>query len=246
MSQLVAQAEIRNALLAGLPPDAYRAVQPALRRTEMVKGAALFRAGEAVDLVCFPEGGVVSIDDRLRDGTPVGLGIVGAEGMAGWPVLIGDALAPHDAVVAIAGATALDIKAERLLAACAAAPALHDALLRFVARFMRQMGRTIASNLTDSVERRLARWLLMNHDRIAGDEIQLTHSQLGVMLGVRRASVTGALHLIEESGAIRATRGCILVRDRAKLRALAGQCYEPAEVGPAGEEERRLGGLNAQ
>lgn len=37
----------------------------------------------------------------------------------------------------------------------------------------------------------------MCHDRIDGEEIALTHEYMATMLGVRRSSVTEALHILE-------------------------------------------------
>lgn len=102
--------------------------------------------------------------------------------------------------------------------------------LGFIETFMVQMGRTLASNLRDPIERRLSRWLLMCHDRLDGDEIHITHKYIGAMLGVRRASVTDSLHVLEGEGAIRSGRGCILVRDRPRLELLAGEAYGHAEA----------------
>jgi CRP-like cAMP-binding protein len=86
------------------------------------------------------------------------------------------------------------------------------------------------SNLNDALEKRLARWLLMNHDRLEGDRIKLTHDQLGVMLGVRRATVTDTLHILEGEGMIRCNRGVIEVCDRKRLLDFAGESYGAAET----------------
>jgi CRP-like cAMP-binding protein len=117
-----------------------------------------------------------------------------------------------------------------MLQACMARQAINVLLLRYIHCMMSQMGRTILSNLTDALEKRLARWLLMNHDRLQGDRIELTHEQLGVMLGVRRATVTDTLHILEGKGLIRSTRGVIEVRDRRRLLELAGESYGAAEM----------------
>ena len=92
--------------------------------------------------------------------------------------------------MAIGGGTALSICPAELLRVCREREALNTLLLGYVHCFVSQMGRTIMSNLSDALEKRLARRLLMNHDRLEGDRIDLTHQQLGVMLGVRRANVT--------------------------------------------------------
>jgi CRP-like cAMP-binding protein len=114
--------------------------------------------------------------------------------------------------------------------------------MRFIQSFIVQLGRTVVSNLSDPIDRRLCRWLLMNHDRLEGDTIELTHRQIGVMLGVRRASVTDALHVLEGERLIRAERRMIVVHDRARLRECAGESYGVAEaayrrlIGPFGKD----------
>ena len=107
---------------------------------------------------------------------------------------------------------------------------MRDLLLRYMATFMTQMGRTIVSNLIHSVERRTARWILLYQDRVGGEEIVLTHEELGLMLGVRRASITDALHYLEGERAIMSLRGRLIVRDRARLEALTEETYGYAEA----------------
>jgi CRP-like cAMP-binding protein len=147
-----------------------------------------------------------------------------------WHALLGSTVSPLEVNIAVGPARAWRIPAADLLAAAQASPSLHHLLMRFVQAFMIQLGRTAASNLNDPVEKRLCRWLLMNHDRLPADEIELTHQQIGVMLGIRRASVTDALHILEGQGLIRSRRGCITVRNRARLRACAGDSYGAPEA----------------
>ena len=203
---------------------------PYLERVSFEAGAMLSPAGAAIEWLCFPEGGVASLHDVLGNGDRIGIGLLGREGFTGWQVLLGSDDARHEAVVGIPFETALRISPDRVLDACDRSPRLRAMLLRFVHTLFTQMGRTIVSNLQDPAERRLARWLLMNHDRIEGDAITITHHQLGVMLGVRRATVTDSLHVLEGNGLIRATRGQISVRDRQELRRMAGETYGPAEA----------------
>lgn len=219
-----------NLLLASLSAEDYALLAADLERIPFDAGATLSAAGEPIEMLCFPEGGVASLHDVLANGDRIGIGILGREGFTGWQVLLGSGNARHEAVVGIAGQTALRINPDRLLEACEQSPTLRGMMLRFVHTLFTQMGRTIVSNLYDPAERRLARWLLMNHDRIEGDAIAITHSQLGIMLGVRRATVTDSLHVLEGQGVIRATRGQITVRERDGLRQIAGESYGLAEA----------------
>lgn len=87
------------------------------------------------------------------------------------------------------------------------------------------------SNGCHKIEERLARWLLMAHDRVEGDNLALTHEFLARMLGVRRPGVTVALKRLENSGLVSARRGGILIVDRTGLEASANGAYVSAEDG---------------
>ncbi|WP_328824920.1 Crp/Fnr family transcriptional regulator [Mesorhizobium neociceri] len=102
-------------------------------------------------------------------------------------------------------------------------------LLRFVHTFLVQVSQTAYANAGYSVEERLARWLLMTHDRLDHDDMPITHEFMSIMLGSRRPGVTIAVQTLEGTGAIRATRGNITLRDRQKLEQIAGQSYGFAE-----------------
>ena len=153
------------------------------------------------------------------------VGLVGAEGFIGWPALMGDDRSPYDVTMRAEHGQALRISATALQAAADAGDTLRQALLRFVHVFMLQMGRTIVSSLAHPIERRMARWILLYHDRVQADEIRMTHDEFRLMLGVRRNSITDALHRIGEDHAIRALRSRVLVQSRDKLLALAGDTY---------------------
>jgi CRP-like cAMP-binding protein len=107
--------------------------------------------------------------------------------------------------------------------------------LRYVEAFQVQVAHTALSHGSYTIEERLARWLLMCHDRLDGDDLPLVHEFLALMLGVRRSGVTLALQILEGAGVIHAKRGLITVHDRAKLQEIAGGSYGVPEV-----EYRRL------
>jgi CRP-like cAMP-binding protein len=220
----------RNLLLANLSREDFAYLEPNLERVPLHADAIMLEPSAAIERIYFPEGGVVSFHEISQDGSRVGVAIIGFEGFTGWPALLGIAQSPHEATVAIGGGTALSIAATDLVRACGERQAIHALLLRYVHCFMSQMGRTIMSNLNDALDKRLARWLLMNHDRLEGDRIDLTHKQLGVMLGVRRSTVTDTVHVLEGKQLIRSTRGVIEVRDRAQLLVFAGESYGAAET----------------
>ena len=231
-----AQQGAGNILLRSLQAADFDLLACDLRRVRLAYGDALATAGEEIGWVCFPEGGVAGFLDVLPDGRRLTVGLIGREGFVGWPLAMGNERWPFDVQVRGESTTALRLEADQLRRAVDRSASFRQSLLRYASTFIAQMGRTIVSNLVHSVERRAARWILLYHDRIDGDEIAMTHEELGFMLGVRRASITDALHMLEGERAIIGARGRVHVRDRAKLIAMAEGTYGHAEA----EYERLL------
>jgi CRP-like cAMP-binding protein len=152
------------------------------------------------------------------------VGLIGCEGVTGLPIVLGNDRSPHETFMQVPG-EGMRISADKLREAMSQSPSLQRALLRFAHAFMNQTANTALSNGTATLEERLARWLLMANDRLRGDEIPLTHEFLSLMLGVRRAGVTGALHYLEKRGLIRMARKQIFITDRAGLKAAANGTY---------------------
>lgn len=221
----IAQDTCRNLLLRSMRREDFVLLAPHLCRKTLEVDDVLANAGEPFHTICFPEAGIVTFSDIMKGGSRIGIGHIGYDGFAGWPVLLHSDLSPHEARVTAHGGTAFLISPRELLSACRASETLRGLLLRFVQAFFVQLGRTVVSSLTQPVETRLCRWTLMAHDRIEGDEIKVTHDEIAVMLGVRRASVTDALHILEGEGLIRCHRGRVIIRDREGLRRLAGETY---------------------
>lgn len=207
----------------------------------MASGDRLALAGGLIDHVAFPATAVlVQARHGPHDTMPLVSAMVGGEGLAGWPALLGAAQWPHEVFAVIAGEVVV-VAADDLIAATETDADLRTLLLRYLHNFTMQLTQNTIANLGHSVERRLARWLTMFHDRVAGDELRLTHEMLAMLLNVRRASVTDSLHILEGEHLVRCTRGRVIVRDRAGLQARAGYSYGYAEddynaaIGPFGK-----------
>lgn len=231
----IVQASTANLLLRALAPDDYRLLEPALERVRLPLGTVLFEPDRPVDEIHFLESGVGSIIVEQEPGEQVEFGMYGCEGMAGTVRLLGAELSPHRSLIQVGEAVSLRIAADPLLDACRRSHSLHAALLRFVQVLMVQAAYTASSNAHLALPERLARWLLMCHDRVEGDRMELTHEFMATMLAVRRSGVTVTLHTLEGTGAIRSARGAVTVLDRARLREIAGPGYGAPE-----REYRRL------
>ena len=222
------QASVRNRLLATLTPDDFDLLQPDLEPVPLDFRHWLIEAGEPIQHVTFPEQGIVSILANTTEGR-IEVGMIGPEGMAGLPVVLGIERSPHGYMVQAEG-EALRITAPALRIAIPHSPSLQAGFLRYVHTLMVQTAQTAYANAGFTIEARLARWILMTDDRLEGDELPLTHDFLSMMLGVRRPGVTIAVQTLEGDKLIRAKRGGIAVLDRVRLEEVAGDAYGVSEA----------------
>ncbi|MEN3792517.1 Crp/Fnr family transcriptional regulator [Fulvimarina sp. MAC3] len=219
-----------------MEPDDLAAIGKYLTLVDLKRGDTLVHPGTPIDTIIFPVSGIVSIIAATEDNYNVEIGLFGREGMTDGSVLADVDRVPHEVFVQMAG-QGLKIEAATLYRLSEERPFLRRQLMRWVHILAIQTGQTIVSNSAFNVEARLARWLLMCQDRIGGNRIELTHEFMGLMLAVRRSTVTLTIHVIEGLGAIKAERGVITIRDRAALEELAGTSYGITER----EYERVIG-----
>ncbi len=237
------QCSIRNHLLRSLSPEAFLEIEPHLRRSTLSPRMLVSEADKPIDSVCFPEGGVISVVARSRNGGRIEAGLIGYEGLCGVAILLADDRSPDEAFVQCPG-EGLWIAAGRLLELAEAAAELRRVLLRYVHAFMIQTAHTALADGRARLDQRLARWLLMAQDRVGRPQLPLTHEVLATMLGVRRAGVTVALNGLEQMSAIRMNRGVVTIADRAMLETLAAGWYGTPEreyrrlLGDPGRESR--------
>jgi CRP-like cAMP-binding protein len=239
----------RNRLLAALPPEALARVWPRLEPVELPLRAVLYAPEERIAHAWFPETGYVSMLAHLEDGDAAEVGLTGREGFVGLPVLLGADRDDLEAMVQNPG-TALRMDAAAFREELDRLPAFRALLLRYALVHHGQVARTAACNGRHHIDQRLARWLLMAHDRTGGDGFAMTHEFLSTMLGVRRAGVTVGLGQLQKAGHIEYGRGRMEVTDRPGLESVACECYgiarrasdallgEASGSGPRGEYRR--------
>ena len=223
----------RNHLFLALAPPDYGLLEPHLTKIAFTVRQLFEEVNKPIEHVYFPENGIVSIVAKSRH-EQAEAAIVGLEGMTGIPVVLGNDRWVNDTYVQVEG-SGFQIAASDLRRALAKSANLRAIFLAFTQAFVVQTTQTALANARGNVEERLARWLLMAHDRLDGNELPLTHEFLALMLGVRRAGVTTTLQKLESDGLVVAKRGVISVEDRAGLIRLADRLYGVAE-----EEYRRL------
>ncbi len=224
-----------NMLLSNMEADDLGLLKPHLTRVNLTPRQVLAAADQLIDHVYFLEDGIASIVSTLPDTAPTEIGIFGRDGMSGTAVLLGSGRSPYETYMQVDGTTALRIESERLLEATSQSPSLLAILLRYVQALLSQTSYSSVSNARHRVEARLARWLLMCHDRIDGDVIEITHEFMSMMIAAQRTGVTVTLHMLEGAGMIRSKRSRVTIIDREKLEDLAGDAYGRPE-----KEYRRL------
>ena len=213
-----------NALLAGLPADVLMSLLPKLSRVSLANRQGLYAAEQRIEAVFFMESGMTSTVAQLDDGQPVEVGIIGREGMVGLPLVLGVESTFHENFAQMAG-TALRMNAGAFRRELASNDPLRTRLLCYVEAHQAQISQTAACNGRHDLEQRLARWLLMVHDRIDEDELPLTQEFIATMLGVHRPSVSVTAGILQSAGLIRYVNGRITILDRKGLEAASCECY---------------------
>ena len=222
-----ASAARHNHLLSALKADDLALLRPALHSVELPLMTVLEEAGEPVKDVYFFESGFASVVTGEK--VPIEIGLIGREGMSGLSIVMDDDRSVNRTFMQAAG-TALCLSADRLRTALLDSPSLRTSLLRYAHAFSVQTSQTALVNGRAKLEARLARWLLMAHDRFDQNDFPFTHQFIAMMLGVRRAGVTDTLHILEGRGLIKARRGQITVVDRKGMEALADPSYGVPEA----------------
>ena len=219
----------RNRLLAALSPSALGGLTPHLAVVEWKRGQILVQPDEPIDHAWFPVRGLASVLTVTSGRRRFEVGMYGREGVGPAPVVLGEDRTPNQHVVQADGA-ALTIARPRLAEAMADSPELRGLLTRYVDVFTVQVGCTALSNGSGTIGDRLARWLLMYHDRLETDDLPLTEEILGIMLGKSRSDIAKAVGVLQRSGAIRASKSTIHILDRRVLETAAGESYGVPEA----------------
>ena len=226
----------RNHILAAFSPEESNLIAPYLEPVEFSARRSIEQPGKPVEWVYFPDNGVASVVAAAKHGRTVEVGIIGHDGMTGLSLVLGAERAANETYVQVGG-TGSRIRGDDLRQLMSTRLALQSRFLLYAHAFMLQTSYTSLASASAKLEERLARWLLMVHDRLEGDEIPLTHELLSAALAVRRAGVTTALQHLNLLGFTEAKRGRIMIRDRAGLERFAGDIYRVPEA-----ETRRLTG----
>jgi CRP-like cAMP-binding protein len=214
-----------NLILAGLPDEEYQRLLPHMEYVALNLKDVLVHPNIPIRHVYFPLTGVTSLVNLDDDGGMFEVGMTGREGIVGFSVLLGQKSIPQQAIVQVSPVAYMRMKAEVFHEEAHRNPVFLSLLLRYVNALFNQVTQASACRSLHSVDERLSRWLLMCHDRIETDRINLTQEFIATMLGVRRPTVSLVAALLHEAGLIQYSRGIITVLDREGLEASSCECY---------------------
>ena len=233
-----ASSSYQNRLLAHLSETDRALLRPHLEPVELPLNTVLVQPDQPITHATFVEEGLCSVIANSSEGSRIEIGLFGRDGFSTPSLALGTDRIPHQIFMQVAG-RGHRIATEALAQALAASAPLRALLLRYAHTVLVQTAQTALANASAPAEERLARWLLMYHDRQDGDALSVTHEFLSLMLGVRRPTVTVALQILEGARLIQSRRGRVVVLDRAGLEQAAGEAYGVAEA----EYERLIGPL---
>jgi CRP-like cAMP-binding protein len=222
-------AALRNSLLTALSDADRELLAPALDYAPLDLQQTIESSDRPITHVYFPESGCLSVMAQGAGGKRIEVALVGYEGMSGLGVVLGDNRAVNEVVVRIAGA-GWRLTADNLSELMGTSATLYQHLLRYVHAFIAQASQTALAHGRGKLEERLARWLLMSQDRFKADRLTTTHDFVAQTLGVRRAGITLALHMLESKGLIKSARNQITICDRHGLSQHANGSYGIAEA----------------
>ncbi len=217
------QTSTGNRLLAALPREEYERLAPHLGEVSLTLSQVLFNPGDEITHAYFPTNSIVSLLTDLSDGSGMEVGLVGREGLVGVSVILGGSETKVATVQAVGNA--LKIRADVLREEFRRGGVLQTGLLRYTHALMTQISQSVVCNVRHPLPGRLARWLLMYHDRLERDEFDLTHEFMAAMLGVRRAGVSDVANELQRRGFISYRRGHVRIIDREGMEEFACECY---------------------
>ena len=215
----------KNHLIESLPePERTRLMEKCDTLT-LAAGSMLFQANRPIEAAYFPLTGMVSLVGTTEEGHAIEVGTIGNEGIAGGFIALGSDRSASAGMVQCSG-DFLRIMVEDLCAELGRSRALNEIVQRFAHALTNQISQSLVCNQTHPIEERICRWLLMAHDRVGRDELDLTQEFIAQMLGIRRPTVTVVAGLIQKAGLTRYSRGRITILDRQGLQDGACECYD--------------------
>lgn len=215
---------VYNHLLRAMEPSSRGQIGRQLEVTRPRLGTVVCDAGGSLTHVYFPEGAVLSLLTVLEDGSAVETANIGREGAFGLFAAMYSQVSFNRCLIQLEGNVAR-CPVEVIRKEFQSSEHMRDLLVSYSETLLSQVQQTVACNAMHTTEERICRWLLMMHDRAAGEPLTYTHEFLSNMLGANRKSITLAAQSLQNAGLISYHRGKIEILDRAGLEKASCECY---------------------
>jgi CRP-like cAMP-binding protein len=241
-----------NRLLSLLADEDYELLRPHLSLVEMKYRQPLCDTSRPIEQVYFPLQGVASQVITMSNGASAEVGTIGNEGFVGLPLCLGVRVAPSSIYVQVPG-KALRMDAGIFAVEFERSRSLSRLMLRYAQSFINHVEQSAACARLHRAQQRCCRWLLMTRDRMGSDEFLLTQEFLGMMLGVRRTTVTDVMGTLQKAKLIRYRRGHVVILDHDGLLHRTCECYgisrsefdrleASVSIAPRADKKHRLAG----
>ena len=220
-------ARSRNLLLNALPAKDYEDIRPLLDLVTLEAKRVLHNPGESSRHVYFPRGGFLSTAIVLENGSMVEVATVGREGMAGLTAKGPGRGAMTTTLVVVQGHVecAYRMRVDDFRSEMDRCSTFMELINNYSEAFLGVIMQATGCNAAHNVEQRLAKWLLMAHDRMEAEEFSITQEFVAMMLGATRQTVTGVAGSLQKAGLIQYHRGRVRILDREGLEAASCECY---------------------
>ena len=217
---------IRNKILLAMTDVEFHVIRPQLEYLALPSQLSLHEPHQTHRFAYFPNEGLISLVVAMANGKTVEAGIVGNEGVAGLPAVVGLRRSPLREVMQIGGnGFRITIRDLKHMLDSYSTPDLQRHLQRYTMMLGLQVAQTAACNRLHDIDRRLARWLLMAHDRVDSGTLRITHGFLATMLGTDRPSVSLAAGVFQRMNIIKYRRGAVKIVNRGALESHSCECY---------------------
>jgi len=222
--QPLKQLAIRNRILGALPGEEFGRIAPHLSAVKFEKDEIIYLSEDPIEFVYLPQDGLISLLSTTETGSTIEVAMLGKEGVVGLPVILKNRIIPYDVKVRLRG-EALKIKAEVFQEEFDKGQVLHEFVLRYLSVMITQISQSSICNRFHTIEATLSRWLLTVQDQTSSNTLYLTQQVISQALGVPRTGVTVAAGTLQTDGAIRYSRGKIVILDRTRLESHSCECY---------------------
>lgn len=224
MHKITPHAASENQMLAALPHEEYRLLQPYIELVALPRGKTIYNAGDPITHVYFVMRGLISLISSTESGAQVEVGMIGKEGIVGVPVVLNAKTSLYRVLVQVPG-VGMKLKASAFREEFRRGGQLQELTLRYVDTVLMQLTQSAVCNRFHTTEHRLCRWLLVCRDRLASNYIPLTQEFISYMLGAPRTSVTATASALQKENLITYSRGKITILDGEGLEARSCECY---------------------